>query len=313
MRREECSHADRPRLGSSHRSAHDPMRIGQALTLSFSGGVELKAYARTSGHEPARLTLSSGLLGTDGPMPLHLTEYVWVRAAHHGDGAWAAFLDIFHHRMACLLYRAWATGQPVVSRDRPHDDAFARYVGSLCGLAHGAFDPRIPTDADALQFCALLADRRRHPAGLAALLAHYFGLPVSITPFIGQWLTVPAGERARLSRRRTSPLGRGQVLGGRVWDRQHTFRVVLGPVDFAAAMHMQPGTDAFRQLARWVGFYTGNMYGWELELQLLADTVPPLRLDATARLSRSAWLGKPRTAATTSIRFAAPVASRAAT
>lgn len=307
MRRMECTYAEQPRLGTSLRAAHDSVRVGQEVTLGFCG-VELKACTAQEG-EPARLTLSSGLMGTDGPMPLHLTEYVWARSAFHGDGAWTAFLDVFHHRMACLLYRAWATSQPVVSLDRPHDDVFASYIGSLCGLPH------IPVQADAaatattLQFSAVLANRRRHAGGLAALLTHYFDLPVRIEQWVGQWLSVPVAQRVRLGRRFKQTLGRGQLLGRKVWDRQHKLRVVMGPMDFSKATHLQPETPAFNQLVQWVQLYTGGVYDWDLELRLLAHTIMPLRLGANARVGRSTWLGRPQTATTTSVCFAAGFAT----
>jgi predicted component of type VI protein secretion system len=49
-----------------------------------------------------------GLTGPQGPMPLHFTEYVRERARNHGDPTLARFLDLFHHRLLSLFYRAWA-------------------------------------------------------------------------------------------------------------------------------------------------------------------------------------------------------------
>ena len=44
-----------------------------------------------------------GLLGPNGPLPLHLTEYVRERLRHHADPTFARFLDLFHHRFALFF------------------------------------------------------------------------------------------------------------------------------------------------------------------------------------------------------------------
>lgn len=66
-----------------------------------------------------------GMLGPNGPLPLHLTEYARSRSIHAGDQTLVRFLDIFHHRFMALFYRAWAQAQPTVSLDRPGEDRFS--------------------------------------------------------------------------------------------------------------------------------------------------------------------------------------------
>ena len=91
--------------------------------------------SRARAVEPPRLTQRFfGLLGPNGPLPLHLTDYARERVLHHGDPTLARFFDVFHHRMLALFYRAWAQAQPTASLDRPYDDRFADFVGSLIGI-----------------------------------------------------------------------------------------------------------------------------------------------------------------------------------
>ena len=81
-----------------------------------------------AGGRPPRLQVRLfGLLGPNGPLPLHLTEYARERLRHAGDPTLSRFLDLFHHRFLALFYRAWAQAQPHVNRDRPDDDRFAGY------------------------------------------------------------------------------------------------------------------------------------------------------------------------------------------
>ena len=83
-----------------------------------------------------------GLLGPNGPLPLHITEYARERMRHAGDQTLSRFLDIFHHRFVTLFYRAWAQAQPHVNHDRPAEDRFASYVGAFVGLLPAAFRER---------------------------------------------------------------------------------------------------------------------------------------------------------------------------
>jgi len=59
-----------------------------------------------------------GLLGPNGPLPIHVTEYARHRLRHAGDATLSRFLDLFNHRFLALFYRAWAQAQPHVNRDR---------------------------------------------------------------------------------------------------------------------------------------------------------------------------------------------------
>ena len=80
---------------------------------------ELAALERPAAGRPARLLVYFlGLLGPNGPLPLHLTEFARDRLRHASDPTFARFLDLFNHRMLSLLYRGWAQAQPAVSFDR---------------------------------------------------------------------------------------------------------------------------------------------------------------------------------------------------
>lgn len=302
----ECAHAERPRVGKSLRPSDDPVRLGQQPELAFAT-TEIAACEAATEDGPARLVVNFGLLGTDGPMPLHLTEYVRERERQAGDRTLGRFLDLFHHRMLSLLYRAWAAGQPVLSADRRDDDSFARYVASLCGCACP-----VPRGRDAigdhakLRFGGLLADKSRHASGLGLLLSQCCGVPVTIEQFVGQWLQLPQAQRTRLCKHGAAPLGEGRALGRKVWDRQHKFRVVIGPLDADECRRLQPGTRGFRRLADWVRLYAGSALDWDVELRLKPGAALPMRLSRGTRLARDTWLGQPAwNGRQPSLRFAA--------
>ena len=80
----------------------------------------------------------------------------------------------------------------------------------------------------------------RNAEGLAAILQQFFRVPVQIEEFVGHWLGLSVGERTRLGREGAT-LGSGTVLGSRVWDRQHKFRIRLGPLCLDQYERFLPG------------------------------------------------------------------------
>ena len=94
------------------------------------------------------------MLGPNGPLPIHITEYVRHRLRHAGDPTLSRFLDLLNHRFLALLYRAWAQAQQHANRDRPDEDDYRTYVGSFIGIAPSALG------SGAWYFTALL---RRKP------------------------------------------------------------------------------------------------------------------------------------------------------
>ena len=142
LRRLECLAADKPRWGTALRPVDEPIRLGQDPDLTFAPA-PLATVEFGSNGSPARLQVRLfGLLGPNGPLPIHMTEYVRHRLRHANDPTLSRFLDIFHHRFIALFYRAWAQAQPHVNRDRPAHDRFRVYVGSFIGIAPDATEVR---------------------------------------------------------------------------------------------------------------------------------------------------------------------------
>jgi type VI secretion system protein ImpH len=229
---------------------------------------------------------------SNDPLPVHLTEYARERLRHAGDATLSRFLDLFHHRFLALFYRAWAQAQPHVNRDRPDADRFTVYVGSFLGTAPESLRRRddVPDEAKLFHVGALIR-QVRNSAGLAAILQQFFRVPVRIEQFVGHWMALGVSERTHLARGDAS-LGGGAVLGARVWDRQHKFRIHIGPLTLDEYQTFLPGGRALRQLADWVRLYTNLELEWDARLLLKHDQVPRLSLDGRRQLGWTTWLGQ---------------------
>ena len=288
----ECAHPGQPRIGTSLHPRDDAVRFGQAPSLAFAPAM-LAGMRGTGPDGRPRLDVNFfGLMGANGPLPQHLTDYVRDRQRNAGDATLARFLDLFHHRMIALFYRAWASAQPTVSLDREHGDRFADYLASLIGLGMPSLRGRntVP-DSAKLHYAGHLAAQQRNADGLAQVLSDYFKVPVAIEQFAGHWMRMQDDALCRLrsDAGRQAVLGTSTVIGTRVWNCQHKFRVVVGPLDFAGYQRLLPGGASFLRLRDWVRHYAGMAYDWDINLRLKREAVPPLAL-GKARVGWTSWL-----------------------
>lgn len=290
LRRIECTYPDQPRIGQSAHPQDDAVRFAQNISLAFEPAM-IASY-RQGGPVPKMAVNFFGLCGANGPMPIHFSEYVRDRMRHHDDPTLAGFLNMFHHRLISLMYRAWSTAQPTVSFDRPTGDRFSAYVGSFAGLAEASLQQRdsVP-DLAKLQYAGHLAARNRNAAGLTAMLSDFFKLPVRIEQFVGHWMTLPDDSRCRLrSGIEAQVLGQTTLLGSQVWNCQHKFRIEIGPLDLAQFRQMLPGSASATRLVDWVRNYLGLAFDWDVRLILKKQEVPRLALGRGASLGWTTWL-----------------------
>jgi type VI secretion system protein ImpH len=289
-----------PRFGQALRPSQEALRLGQDAELDFAPAA-LQSFDAGARAAPRLGVRFFGLLGPQGPMPLHLTEYVRERLRFRGDATSARFLDLFHHRMLLLFYRAWAQAQPAVHLDRTDDDRFAAWLGAACGSDGRAREGTpLPREAPLFQ-AGLLGARSRHPEGLTKLLSLHFGVPVRIEQHVAQWLVLAASDRSRLgfaknrAERARSPLPRlgiDTTGGHKVRDRQYKFRIALGPLKLAQYEGFLPGGRAWPALQAWVRHYTGVSLQWDVQLVLARDEVPEPKLGRRVRLGVTTWIGR---------------------
>jgi len=296
MRRLECRYRDRPRLGKAARLADDPLRLSQEPSMAFAPATLAAFDPGAADRAPRLYQYFLGLFGPHGPLPNHLTEYARGRLRNDGDRTFARFADIFHHRMLCLFYRAWADTQPTVSYDRPETDRFNVYVGATFGLGMPALWRRdaVP-DLAKFHYAGRLVGQTRNPEGLQAILGDFFKLSVRVETFVGHWLPLSESSRCRLGESpATGLLGLTAVIGERVWDCQHRFRIVMGPMTLDEFQRFLPGSDSLRRLVAWVRNYVGDELLWDVNLILKKEEVPPLVLGEGSQLGWTTWLtGQP--------------------
>jgi type VI secretion system protein ImpH len=255
------------------------------------------AEAGLSGDAPAIAITPAfmGLTGGAGTLPAYYTELLLQREHIHKDGAARAFLDIFLQRAGTLLYQAWRKQRLALRHEHAPQKHFLPQVLSIAGVGQGALRGRLQAErggiADqALAFYAQHLQRRTVSAqGLAQLLSQYFAVPVQVTPLVGRWFNLGAQQQTRLGLGQAT-LGRGALVGGRVWQRDQCVGLRLGPMPRAKLHRFLPGQPGAIALREWLQLLTGLSLEFDVRLCLQAADVSPALLGGGAQLGHDAFL-----------------------
>ena len=290
--------ADKAPVGHDAAPADEVVRFVAQVALDFPASAVPEL---DTGKTPPRMvTPFIGLVGPLGALPTIYTETLVGPLARRRRPV-VGFLDLFHHRLVALFYRAWqkynlpALWESAGPERSTGHDRFTRHLFDLLGLGLEPLRNRLHLPDAALLFpVGLFAQQHRSAAGLETLLRYYFGRPVSVQGFTGQWLRLPPAERTRLGRRGGyNQLGVDAVAGYKVWDDQSKFRVRIGPLDFTAFREFLPGGPAANPLMDLVRYYVRAELDFDVQLVLKAADVPYCQLTTgteAPQLGRTAWL-----------------------
>ena len=241
---------------------------------------------------PARLMVNfMGLTGPEGVLPYSYTLYLAERLRAR-DASLRDFLDLFHHRLISLFYRAWEKYRFTVSYERDRQDAVTRHLKDLVGVGIDALQERLSISDEALLYYAgLLGPQQRSAAALQQLIADYFDVPVQVEQFVGGWYPLSVGGQCNLGDEEdpSEQLGWGAVAGEEVWDPQARVRLRLGPLTRAQYDRFLPTGDAYRPLQTLTRFFSGEQFDFEVRLILARDQVPGCVLGADAPAAPLGW------------------------
>ncbi|TBL68519.1 type VI secretion system baseplate subunit TssG [Hafnia alvei] len=277
-----------PPLGKATRPSQENFQLGQVASMTFSPR-EIAAISHQNDKIKLQL-FGLGIWGAQGAMPLHLSELAYSRYEQN-DHSLIDFADIFHHRSLSLFYRAWFLSQDTASLDRKDDERFSFYISSLIGLdpAELSTGP-LPIHAR-LASSAHLIREARNPDGLLGAIQYYFDVPVRMHEFEQQWIFLDNIDQTALGDDNYSVLlGDGAILGDTVLDRQHKFKILMGPLTLAEYMLFSPWGSDMSVLRELVRSFIGFEYAWDVQLMLSADQVPHTTLDGTHQLGYASWL-----------------------
>ena len=298
LRAIECEQRDKPRVGYAARPSDESVRLSQRPSTGFKGQMLESIEEHTGTHDYRLFCNFFGLLGTNGPMPLHLAEYADRRSRHHQDNTFSEFVDLFNHRLLNYFYRATADLDPAINLDRPDNDGMADMLAAIGGILPEAARCRdsIP-DYTKLYMAGNLGRYTKSPDGLSALVNQYFELRVHVEEFTGDWLNLPENAHTRLGRsQQTTTLGVSTYLGRRAWSIGHKFTLVLGPLSWSDYLSFEPGGKRAKELHQLIKNYMGGEWEWDVKLLIANKNIKRSRLDGKAALGFSGFLGAKKSA-----------------
>ncbi len=299
-------HPDRAPWGTAL-PAEEGIRFRHDPSLAFSTGDVGAVERRELPPDPEDVTAEAkevveitttflGLTGAVSPLPSYFAEEV---LHEEGESRQREFLDIFHHRIVSLFYRARAKYDVPNSRHSGGSDAWSQRLLELLGYDAPAGNPeRFGLPAwRLLRLGALLAERdlgaHALEAALADVLSEDLGdAGVAVEQFVGTWAEVAPDQLSRLGRA-SSALGRDLLLGRRVFDRAGKFRIVIGPLSRDVYAHFTESGGPLRRIAELVATIASDHLEYEVVLWLSREAAPSMQLTSTrkTRLGKNAWLG----------------------
>lgn len=229
---------------------------------------------------PYVVTSFLGLIGASGVLPDAYTE-IAIDQRFEGDTSFAAFLDMFHHRLLWLFYRAWEKhhfeiGYEQAMQRSGERDALTEYLLDIIGMGTPGLAGRLPFPDEALlRYAGLLSQQPRSAEILRALLEDFFCLSVTIEQFLGRWHPLETPEQCTLGKSAdSSQLGVGAIAGDAVWTRTDMVRNVFGPLTARQFFRFLPNGDAFATATALIRWYLGQSLDFELQPVLAAGEMP---------------------------------------
>lgn len=279
---------DKPRIGNSASLKDEVVLLGQPPYVAFPDS-NVSFFGED---DRGRLTIESrflGLLGPQGPMPLH-TTYEAAHWVEMRDDAFARFLDVFNNRFQQLFFRAWSDARVAGQFDRPEEDRFTAYVGSAAGFGTPAFRDRDSLDdLDKLCVTGLAAPAVKSAARLEGMIGVLFGANVEIEQCTGMWLPVERADRTSLGGG-NALLGQDALLGAAVFSLQDKFSIKLKTKTLQEFETYLPGGSHSLRLADTVFFYLGEILDYDIHIGLPESETRQAQLGSFGRLGWTSWL-----------------------
>lgn len=269
-----------PSPGGLGPAARENIRFRPSVSLGFpASSIEsLEALPPdASAIERYRMTVTfMGLYGQASPLPNHYSEDFLMREQEHDPAR--EFLDLFHHRMISLFYRAWEKYRFPLRYREGGTDEYTRRALCLIGLGTAGMEAGGMPPLHLLRSAGLVADRHRSAAGLEALLRTHFDTgSLTVRACMPQRAPIPPRQRLRLGGRVTR-LGGSAVLGERMMDRAGLFQIAIGPLGLDEFRRFLPGGGQLRRLVLLTRLYVRDPLDFNVRLTLRAAEVPAFRL-----------------------------------
>jgi type VI secretion system protein ImpH len=299
VRKLENSGGEKPRLGYAKNLADENVRFGQVPFLYLpASDIAQITEGKKEGIDAVIFTYFLGLLGINGPMPLEFTNYIYQRSFNHFDHTWRRFLDIIHHRMHILYYRAFAQNEQSISFDRPGDDKIRNIIKSLSGQPPNTNYENAGNEKMTLSYSHIFSFTARNREGLEKLMRRMLKTNVKVKDFVIAAYDIDPEDYAQLGNQKTALLGVNLQIGRTYLSATRKFEIEIGPIDSRAYQILFAKPDAVLDtLLQAVRLYLDRPLDYEIVARIGKGIVPPARLgsggenSSATQLRYFCWIG----------------------
>ncbi len=270
----------------------DRVRVVPGLSLAFPPA-DVEEVAEIGDGEEGRFRVTAsffGLYGVSSPLPTFYTEELMEEAAED-ESVSRDFIDILHHRLYRLLFRAWLKYRQMEQVLEEQDQEHIERLFCLLGLGEPEFRQAIGNSRELLRYTGLFAQSPRSALGLATLLRDALGLPVEVEPCIPRKARIPEDQRIRLGYGDVA-LGDDSFLGRELDDRMGKFRIRVGPLSETDYRAFFPGSPLYERLVELTDLYVLEPLEYDIDVTMAAREGRTTLLGGPrwARLGLDTWL-----------------------
>ena len=255
-----------------------------------------------------------GLYGVATPLPLHYAVSILrsvepedadeaesapvgppsARDREPGSAPARDFLDLLHHRLISLFYRAWTKYRYHVTFGMPDRDVITDYLLWLIGCGPGwTAEQAGVSPIRLIRYAGILTQHPRSALTLEQMLYDYWAkIPIRVEQFLGRWVTL-APEDINSVGALNSRLGVDLTVGEQVFDLAGAFSIAIGPVDWETYVSFLPDGERFGETVSLVRFYCADPSAFDVMIRVRPGEIPETRLgsdDTAGRLGYSSWV-----------------------
>lgn len=277
-----------------------------SLAFPLSDIVAIERADENSIYAPLFYVTTSflGLYGPSSPLPDFYTEDILQEDSE--ESYVKDFLDVFHHRLLSLFYRAWLKYRYYIQFASGGEDEFSQRVFSLIGMGTRELTERLHIPpVRLLRYAGLFTQQSRSATALEGFLSDYFGgFPVHIEECVGRWVKIEKEDQISLGVQ-SNQLGKDTVIGKMMFDKGGKFRISIKLMKFHDFVKFLPDGDCYQALIEITRLFLHAPLEFEEELILPGSEVPSLSLASSGgqRLGWTSWLVSKKTEDIVSVVF----------
>lgn len=258
----------------------DAVRFRVEPGFSFPAS-DIQALQNGHAHPKPVMTVNfMGLIGPNGVLPQWYNAYAQERN-HGNDFSMTDFMDMFHHRLISLFYRAWKKYRLAENYSKEGTDPITKTLSRFVGMGEEEekADSEFAGSAKRrlIYFTGLASRSVPTTFAIETVIANATGVPVNVEQFVERMIPIHDEDKTCLGRA-NGTLKKNALCGSRFRDVSSFFWVELGPMPWKKYMAFQPRSRNLEMVKKLIAYISGIEYEFKIRLILKGPDIPSMQL-----------------------------------